>query len=219
MINTSLSLTRRLPVLLSCAFLLAACATGNIPFNDPTGPLHGWLQLALALAGLLLLVAGFALHDVVLQVIGFIAGGLFGAYIGGMSGGEGIIVLIGFLAGGILGAILARALAYATVFVGGFAAGAVLSAAASSALANGDPNRMATLAGGFIGGLIMLGLYRFWITALTAGLGAILFGAAVGLPVVVWLLLFVLGIVIQYALARASGRVDAVRPGYPRSAM
>ncbi len=204
-------------ILLGAALLLSACSANYGGSGDIFGQVESTLRVVLAIAGATLIVAGFALHEFILQVMGFLAGGLLGAFIGALvSGGDGGGIFLGFIAGGILGAILAVTLTCLTIFLGGFFAGVLLFGAIAAGISHDDPSPLVVIIGGIIGGAVIFALYRFWISALTSALGTVLFGLGVGIPVGFWILILIAGIGIQYGVAKATGKDEEVKPGYTK---
>lgn len=213
------SRTRVVLATLGAALLVSACAANLDGLMEPVSEMSVILRCVMALVGLALIVAGFYLYEFIIQLIGFITGGVFGAaagvlLAGGDDGGALIFAIIGFVVGGIIGAALAAFLTCASVFLSGFLIGALALGAMIGGLTEDLPNAGALMIGGIIGGIVMLGLYRFWITALTAAVGAVLFGLGIDAPPWTWFLFFLFGIACQYGLGKATGNEEKVKPGY-----
>ena len=202
------------------ALLLAGCSSspygyGGFSPTDILSEVASSLRVVFIIVGALLLVAGFAIHMFLIQAMGFIAGGLLGALAGALLGnGDNGAIFLGFIIGGLIGAALALALTCLTVFLGGFFIGVVMVGGLAYSLSHSSPDTAVLVIGGVIGGFAMLGLYRLWITGMTAAIGAILVGSSLALPVAVWFVLFVVGVAVQFGAAKATGRGDQARPGY-----
>ncbi len=203
-------------ILAGLALLIAACSPGYGSNNNIFGEVESTLRGFLALFGLALMLAGFAIHEFLIKLIGFIAGGLVGAVIGALTAdsGNAFPVILGFIIGGFLGVALAALLTCAVIFISGFFAGLVFFSVLSVGLTGDTPSGGILVVGGVIGGLVMFALYRFWITAMTAALGSALFGLSVNASPGLWILFFVLGIAVQYGAATLVGKQERVMPGY-----
>lgn len=173
------------------------------------------VRLALVGAGVLFLAAGYAISGALISLVGFLAGAAAGSVVAGqVANGETLVTIVIVIVLGGVGAALATSLAMLAVFAAGFVAGAALTGGLLQALTIADPATWMLVAGGVVGGMVMLGLYRLWLTALTAALGAALIGYVTGAHPAFWVALFILGVAVQYGLASASGRGEQARPGY-----
>jgi hypothetical protein len=205
-------------IFLAVSLLLSACApsTGNL--SQQVGGMSGFVRVVIGVVGLVLLCAGFVVYEILLHITGFIIGGLLGSLLGSsLAGGENLGAIIGFILGGVIGAFLATLLASLAIFLAGAVVGAILLSGLWSGITNTEPTTIVAIIGGLIGGGIFLALYRFWISALTAAFGAGLLGLALGLASGWWILLFLIGLVVQFGVASATGRGHTVRPGYRRA--
>lgn len=215
----SRSRARAALVALGLALLLSACSSDLDEWMGPASEMSVVIRCGMALVGLALMAAGFYLYEFIIQLIGFITGGIFGAILGallaGRDDGSALLFAIGgFVLGGIIGAALAAFLTCASVFLSGFLIGALALGAVIGGLTEDLPDASVMIIGGIIGGIVMLALYRFWITALTAAVGAVLFGLGVGAPPWSWFFFFLFGLACQYGLGKATGNEEKVRPGY-----
>lgn len=175
------------------------------------------LRIVIVIVGLALLLAGFAIYEFLIQLVGFLTGGVLGAVVGGLlADGEIWGGIVGFIIGGILGAALALILFYIGIFLGGAFGGAAIFGGLWAFLLNDSPPAFWLIIGGILGGIAMIALHRFWITALTAALGAILFGLGISAPPIWWILFFFIGMGVQYGLAAMLGKSDQVKPGYTK---
>ncbi len=164
------------------------------------------VRAAMILSGLVLLIAGWKIYRFLIAAPGLILGALIGARFGASEGT--IVALIGLLIGAGLGSLLALIAHDVTVF----GIGAYLGAALALELTGWQPTLMIIL-GGLIGGALMVALYYSLLGAVTAALGAMLIGAALGASPLVIALLAGVGLLVQYNLARALGD----RPTAPRA--
>jgi hypothetical protein len=212
------SRVRVLPVILGLGLLFTACSPGVDGILSSVPAMSGFIRVVIAVVGLALMVAGFTLYEIIIQLIGFLTGSMIGVFLGlalgGDDGGRTLYAIIGFILGGVVGAAVAVFLTCLSVFLAGFLVGAVALGAMVGGLLEDIPNAAVFIIGGIIGGLIMLALYRFWITALTSAFGAVLFGLATGAPPWSWFIFFLFGIACQYGLGKITGNEEKVRPGY-----
>jgi hypothetical protein len=194
--------------------VLAGCQP-DAAVTRAVGQAEPMARLALIGAGVLFLVAGYAVSGFLISLVGFLAGGVAGALVvGQLANGDTLITLVGVLVLGGVGAALATSLAMLAVFAAGFLAGAAMTGGLWLSLFHADPATWAVVAVGIVGGMVMLALYRLWLTALTAALGAALIGYVTGAHPAFWVALFIIGVAIQYGLASATGRGHEARPGY-----
>ena len=208
-------------LLIVSSLLLGSCSSRYTSY-DAYGLFEGMQEILLAirivlgLLGLALLLVGFALYELFIQIIGFLIGGVLGALAGLLLGNDSDLnwlwMLIGFLLGGGIGAALAIFLTYLAVFISGAFWGAAITSAVWMSAFESFPEVWAVIIGALVGGCVLILLFRFWITALTAAIGAALFGASLGLEPVWWLLLFVVGMAVQYGAAALLGKSEQVRP-------
>lgn len=208
-------------VMLGALLLLAACSPVAAPSGKAFGLTEPAMRVLLAIVGGLLLTLGYILYQIILQVIGLIAGGLLGSIVANYLGdGETIYLVVGFIAGAVLGMMMAESMTYLAVFLGGFFLGMIAAEAAFRALAEpvlstgNEPGTIVMGVGGVIGGLVVVGLYQVWVTALMSAVGAVLFGVAISAPVILWFVFFIAGMGIQLGAAYATGHEERVRPGY-----
>jgi hypothetical protein len=210
---------RLLPVL-ALVVLLSGCAGMNYMRGGyPNSILYqtGWVRWIVLGIGLLFLLAGFAIYEFMLKVLGFFTGAALGVAAGYLAGdGETIPTLIGLVLGGLVGAGLALFLAYLGIFLAGGWGGAMLASSLWAWLFNDYPPDLVWIAGGIIGGIILVALYKLWIVAMTSALGAFLVVVSLDLGIFWWVLLLVLGIVVQNSAAKRSGKAHKVRPAWQK---
>lgn len=164
------------------------------------------VRASMILSGLVLLIAGWKVYRFLIAAPGLVLGALIGARFGASEGD--VVALIGLLIGAGLGSLLALIVHDVTVF----GAGAYLGASLALELTGWNPTLM-IIAGGLIGGALVVALFYLLLVAVTAALGATLIGAALGASPLVMALLAGVGLLVQYNLARALGD----RPAPPRA--
>lgn len=206
---------RLILALLGILFLLAACSPVAAPSGKAFGLSEPAMRVLLAIVGGLLLTIGYILYQIILQIIGLIAGGLLGAIVANyLAEGESIYLVAGFIIGAVIGTMLAESMTYLAVFLGGFFLGIIAAESAFRTLAGNEPGTLVLGVGGIIGGLVVVGLYQVWVTALMSAVGAVLFGVAISAPVILWFVFFIAGMGIQLGAAYATGHEERIRPGY-----
>ncbi|MGQ9851603.1 MAG: hypothetical protein ACUVSU_16295, partial [Aggregatilineaceae bacterium] len=136
-------------------------------------------------------------HKLAIMLVGFIVGAIMGYGLGVEEGGK-LLGILSLLVGGWLGGILAWFLHLLTLFLIGAFYGAILLGALV------DWETWVLILGGLLGGLLLLALSQLLIVLITAGTGAILFGGlGLGASNTVILVLFVLGVLVQYGTLSA----------------
>lgn len=206
--------------------VLAGCTPRDLP--EPLRDLPDLLdnpavRVPLILAGLALLLAGYWLVKFMIALPGFIIGALVGAAIGtALQGGEfGFLSIVGGLLVGGIGAGLALLLFYVGIFLSGFGLGLFIgSALGAGVLHNNDVARVLGIILGIILGIVAVVLWKFVQIVLTAGMGTALLGTALGwmdkpfLLLLIWLV----GIAVQYGLFKVVGPRPEDRPAAPAAA-
>lgn len=202
----------RLPLLL-VGIVAASCTTiqttgdqAIIQFYNPftnAGIAPSTLRVLYIVAGALLLILGWRLADYIIGLAGFVIGAGIGMSL--VPPGNDALTLIALVAGGLLGAVLAMALQYVAIFLVGAYVGAVLTAQLWAAISVTPLPTLALIIGAAIGGLVLLALSFQFLVIVSAAIGALLIGMALGLPLLWTAVLFVVGIIVQVALARFSG--------------
>lgn len=192
---------------------LGACSvqtTGDTAVIEITNPFAGegltpdLLRVIYVVAGLLLLVIGYRVFDIAIAVAGAVVGAGFALSLLGGQGSD-LVSLIVLIVGGIIGAILARFLQYIAVFLIGAYIGANV-ALSVWAIFSPEPLGLVLVAlFAVLGGLILLGLYFQLTVVVTAAVGAVLLTQAFGLNTIWLVALFVVGALVQFALARRAG--------------
>jgi MFS family permease len=179
--------------------------------------------------GLFYCYLGYKIFKIILGILGFAVGAaLGGALAYSSSGGDGGSVLIAALLAGALGAALFVALYFVGTFLLGAGLGGLLGAVLSQASGSGSPSVELILILAVIGGILAIILQKFVIIVSTALVGswAIVTGiyyfaeprpyrtvalenlkdilpatAHLGLIVVLWILVGITGVVVQYRRA------------------
>ena len=163
--------------------LLTACSVTEI--NTYANALSGAVTVIRWIVGFLgaaLLLAGFSIYEGIIQLIGFVMGGIIGALlVTALLDGEAWYPIAGFILGGILGAFMAISLTYLLIFLSGMVAGGAAIAGVWLGITETEPDILIVIIGAVVGGIIMIALYRLWISALTAAIGAFLVGASLGI--------------------------------------
>ena len=198
---------------------------------------------------------GYRIFKIILGLMGFAVGAMFGGMAGyNVSSGEGTVAFVAGAIGGLMGAMLFVHLFYIGVFLMGAALGVVLTAGGVAAAQGHELEPVVLLVAAVIGGVIALVLQKLVIIVSTSfsGAWAIIAGllyffgkpmprvetlvppggqvdpqhiiqllwAQMSLPVLLgWLLLGLLGVVVQYLLtARRPRPADARAPQPPPKA-
>jgi hypothetical protein len=197
--------------LLLVALLLTACAGYRyLPYRyddlvEGLEPALTTLRVFFALGGLALLVAGYKIYRFVVALPGFLIGAAVGVALG-YGGSENLLLaILGLVLGGVVGAGLALLLHDLAVFVVGAVVGVIVVGGLCALVTDSAPPVLLLIIGGLIGGGGLLALSHLWIVLLSSAIGAVMFGAGIGVGVG-WMFLFcLLGIAAQYGLAHALG--------------
>jgi len=169
------------------------------------------------IVGLLMLLAGFIIYELLIYIMGFLTGGTIGAAVGlllSSNDNEIIITLLGFLLGGALGAALALFLTYLGVFLSGVGIGILIFSGLWLLIFDDFPPDGILILGALLGGVGMILLFRLWIMALTAAFGAIGFGIAINADPAWWFLFFLVGLGVQTGAAKLLGLDAVIKPGF-----
>jgi len=185
-----------------------------LAFLETTAPAVDWIQVILVLAGAVLLAAGWRLHRYVIALPGFAIGASLGALLAGYASGNPAVLLVAVGILGGAGAWLALSLFRLAAFVSGALGGIVLVSSLWPSFAPGEPDLMAILIAAFVGGTLFVGLMRLWVPVLSSALGAGMVGMGLGLDLGWVLILFCLGLLVQFGVAKFLGE-NAFRRRYP----
>ncbi len=163
------------------------------------------LRLAYIVGGLILLVAGWRVHRLALGIGGAIVGATFALSFVPPDSGL-FIELIALLIGGVIGGALASFVFYLGVFLLGAYIGLLVTAQIWLVAFGVQPGLIAQIIGALIGGFLLLALSFELVVLVTAAAGAVMLAQAFNLQLIVALVLLVIGVLIQAAIARRSGR-------------
>lgn len=160
------------------------------------------IQVIMAIAGLAMLLAGYKIYRYVIMIPGLILGGVLGMVIGADE--NTFLAIVGLLLGALIGAGLALLIHDLLIFLIG--AGIGVSLVAGITLANNNvPEAWAIILGAIVGGIGLLALSRAAIIFYTSAVGSLLFGLGIQTTGLWLVLFFVIGVGVQYGLARALG--------------
>ncbi len=151
--------------------------------------------------GLILLVAGWRIYEIIILVAGFLMGASLASTL--VVSDSALINLAALLIGGLLGAALSAFLYYIAVFVIGVYIGMALTNGLALTLALTPVSALALLIGGVVGGIILVGLSFEFLIVIAALVGAQMLTLGLGLDAVWTLILAVIGVIVQLGLTRA----------------
>jgi hypothetical protein len=189
----------------ACSTVTTAGGQTQVRFYNPfdtVGIAPSALRILYILVGILLLVAGWRLVDYIIAVAGFIVGASLGVSL--LGNGNEIMALVGLVAGGLIGAVLALALQYVAIFAIGAYIGAILTAQIWALLSAAPLPTAVLIVGAIIGGIVVLGLSFQFLVLVSAAIGAVLIGQVLNLGALWIFVLFILGVIVQVALASAT---------------
>jgi hypothetical protein len=201
--------------LLLMLLLLSACgvdAAGNPtirlfePLLQGSGFAPTTLRLIYIVIGALLLIVGWRVYDVAIGLAGFLVGAsigysLFAPPTGTVADSE-TLGLVGIIVGGLIGAGLAVILQYIAVFLIGGYLGAIVTSYLWVAMTGTTADPVVLLIGGLIGGIILVALFFYVAILVTSAVGAVMLAQGLGLGGTWMLIIFIVGAIIQFGLAR-----------------
>ena len=201
-------------ILIGAIFLLTACSEQLPPIPvipvtalkeiTPAGP---FARIVMGILGFILLVAGFSLVKVLIQLIGFFGGGAVGLFLVQIWWpASGPAAIIGFAIGGLIGVAIAMTATNVGVFIIGFLVGVSLAQQIWPFIEGVSAPWYGLILGGVLGGILTSWLFSYWVAALTSLIGAVILGIALNLQPVYWTILLIAGILIQTVFSR-------MRPG------
>ncbi|NJL95109.1 MAG: TMEM198/TM7SF3 family protein [Anaerolineae bacterium] len=159
-------------------------------------------RVFLAVGGIILLVAGWRIYDVIVVIAGFLIGATIAAAL--ITTDSETLILAALLVGGIIGAALSLLLYYLAVFMIGAYLGVVLTASAAATLELEPVSGWVLLVTALIGGLVLWGLSFEFLIVLSAIVGAQMLSLALALNPI-WTLIFaIVGILVQLGLVRST---------------
>ena len=160
------------------------------------------------------LAAGWRLHRYIIALPGFAIGASLGALLAGYVSDNPVVLLVAVALLGGAGAWLALSLFRLVAFVSGALGGIFLVDSLWPSFAPGEPDLGAILIAAFVGGTLFVGLMRLWVPVLSSALGAGMAGIGLDLDLGWVLILFGLGPLVQFGVARFLGE-NAFRRRYP----
>lgn len=197
--NKKLMQTLELVLILGLPMFLVACNSADKPLGQ-SGILSGFMRMVLVVIGILLLVAGYRISQFVLHLAGFAFGAIAGVSLAGrfVHDGSFLVTLAGFIIGGLIGAAIVQFLAEAGVFIVGALAGWLLGTTLVGLFHFANPTAL-VVSGvlALVGGLLLLALYKSWMIGVTSLLGAILLGMGTSSGLLLIIVFFAGGILIQ----------------------
>lgn len=161
------------------------------------------LRVIFVLAGALLLLLGWRVYDELIILIGILVGAMMALAAVGET--TFVVQAAAMLIGGLIGGLLAYFLYAVAVFFIGAYIGMVLLVAVASLLEITPVSAIALLIAAIAGGILMLALSFQFAIFISAFVGAQLLVLGLGLPSEWFLLLVILGIIVQLGAARYTG--------------
>ena len=175
------------------------------------------VRVLLLIGGIILLLAGWRIHEFIVLIAGFLIGAAVATSL--VISDNAIIEIIVMLIGGLIGAALSALVYYLAVFLIGAYIGMALTGGLAAALTLTPVSALALLIGGLVGGLVLVGLSFQFIILLSALVGAQMVTLSLGLETLWTVILAIIGIIVQLGLVRAF-RYEfprrAVRPRFLR---
>lgn len=182
-----------------------------------TAPQSSVAQILLLVGGVVLLLIGWRVYDLIVVLAGFVVGGAVALALVEPSGT--FLELVVWLMGGLVGAALGALLTMLAIFLIGMYLGVSftqgLALAFGLAPAGGVPP-LALLVGGIVGGILLVGLSFEFLVILSAVVGAQMVGVALNLSPLGVLALVIVGTLIQIGALRSSGYKVRRRRGWRR---
>jgi hypothetical protein len=158
-------------------------------------------RVLILIGGIVLLLAGWRIHDLIILIAGFLIGA---AVASSLVITDNALINIGILLiGGLIGAALSALVYVVAVFLIGAYVGIALTGGLASALALTPVSPIVLLLGALLGGLILLALSYQFVILLSAVVGAQMITLSLGLDAVWTVILAIIGIVVQLGLTRA----------------
>lgn len=163
-------------------------------------PQNGVLRLLMLLGGIVLLVAGWRVSNLIVVIAGFLIGALIASSL--VTTNEMLVEVAALVIGGLVGALLSYFLYYVAVFLLGAYIGIMLTNALASAVGLVPVSAIALLIGGVIGGIVLIGISLEFMILFSALIGAQILVLIFGLSAPWLIVLAVLGVIIQLGLMR-----------------
>ena len=197
-------------------FSLSACSQGKAiqgfqldELLGNIGPSQEILRVIAVVAGLILLVVGGKIYRFGVALPGFLVGAGLGVWLAHQLIDSWQVAIVGLIVGGLIGAWLSLVLHDLAVFVIGSIATVYILQGLWSILDNNPPSIFLLIILGIVGGVVLLATSKHWTILLSSIIGATMLGW--GIPTSIWLIFifFLLGIIVQYGMSRATGREDS----------
>jgi hypothetical protein len=153
--------------------------------------------------GLILLVAGWRIYEIIILIAGFVMGASIASAL--VVTDSVLINTAVLLLGGIIGAVLSAFLYYIAVFLIGAYIGMALTNGLAVMLGLIPVSAIALLLGGLVGGIVLVGLSFEFLIVLSALVGAQMLTLGLGLDAIWTLILAVIGVIVQLGLTRSLG--------------
>ena len=164
-------------------------------------PKSDFARILLIIGGVVLLVAGWRIYDVVTLVAGFLIGALIALSL--LNTDNTLITIAGILVGGLIGAALGYFMFMVAIALIGAYLGIVVANGIAFQLSLAPINPIVLLIAAILGALVMVGLSFQFLILLSALVGAQMLTLGLGLTPI-WTLIFAaIGILVQIGLARA----------------
>jgi hypothetical protein len=165
-----------------------------------TTPKSDIARVLLVVGGVILLVAGWRVYDLIIVIAGFVIGASVAVSL--VTSENTLIVVGALLLGGLIGAFLSVFVYHIAVFLIGAYVGIVLTNALAAALDVTPISALILFIGGIIGGIVLLGLSFEFLVVLSSLVGAQMLSLGLNLDVM-WTLIFaIIGVVVQLGLMR-----------------
>ena len=158
-------------------------------------------QILFILGGIILLIAGWRIYEIVILIAGFLVGASVATSL--VVTNSALLNLVVLLVGGLLGAVLSVLLYYVAVFLIGAYVGVALTGGLATALALTPVSALALMAGGLLGGVLLVGLSFELLILISVLVGAQMLVLGLSLNAVWTMILAIIGVVIQLILTRA----------------
>lgn len=164
-------------------------------------PRSNVVRALLLVGGIILLLAGWRIHEFIILIAGFLIGAAVATSL--VISDSAVIDIVIMLVGGLIGAALSALVYYVAVFLIGAYVGMALTGGLAAALALTSVSAIVLLLGGLLGGLVLVGLSFQFIILLSALVGAQMVTLSLGLKTIWTVILAIIGIVVQLGLTRA----------------
>jgi hypothetical protein len=158
-------------------------------------------RLLMVVGGVILLVAGWRIYEVIIVIAGFLIGASVATSL--VITDSTLMNLVILIIGGLIGAALSVFVYYVAVFLIGAYIGIALTGGLAAAMGFTPVSALILLIGGVLGGALLVGLSFEFLVLVSALVGAQMLTLALGLDAIWTILLAVIGVVVQLVLMRA----------------